>query len=180
TRNPEEAHVEFLRGVGNPVAFKVGPSITEEDMLRLCDTLNPENEPGKLTLIARMGAGKVAEKLPPLVRAIKREGKNVVWSCDPMHGNIVKSPNGYKTRKFIDILSEVRRFMDVHKSEGTVGGGVHFEMTGQDVTECLGGAQAISELDLSDRYHTHCDPRLNASQSLELAFLIAEELKRNH
>lgn len=180
TRSPDEAHVEFLRGVGNPIGFKVGPSITEDDMLRLCDLLNPQNEPGKLTLISRMGSAKVAEKLPPLVRAIKREGKAVVWSCDPMHGNIVKSPNGFKTRKFIDILSEVRRFFDIHKAEGSHGGGVHFEMTGQDVTECLGGAQAISELDLSDRYHTHCDPRLNASQSLELAFLIAEELKRNH
>lgn len=178
TRGVDEAHVEFLRGVGNPVGCKVGPSISESDLMRICDTLNPENEPGKLVLISRMGAGKVAEKLPPLVRAVKREGKAVVWSCDPMHGNITKSPNGIKTRKFIDILSEVRRFFDIHKAEGTVGGGVHFEMTGQDVTECLGGAQAISELDLTDRYHTHCDPRLNASQSLELAFLIAEELKK--
>lgn len=180
TRGVDDAHVEFLRGVGNPIGCKVGPSISESDLLRLCDTLNPENEPGKLVLIARMGAGKIAEKLPPLVRAVKREGKAVVWSCDPMHGNIIKSPNGIKTRKFIDILSELRRFFEIHKTEGTHGAGVHFEMTGQDVTECLGGAQAISELDLSDRYHTHCDPRLNASQSLELAFLIAEELKKGN
>lgn len=178
TRSPEEAHVEFLRGVGNPIGCKVGPTTGKDDLLRLCDTLNPENEPGKLTLISRMGADKVHQYLPPLVRAVKDAGREVVWSCDPMHGNTVKSPNGFKTRKFIDILSEVRRFFDIHKSEGSYGAGVHFEMTGQDVTECLGGAQAISELDLCDRYHTHCDPRLNASQSLELAFLIAEELKR--
>lgn len=178
TRNPNEAHVEFLRGVANPIGCKVGPTTSVDDLLRLCDILNPENEPGRLTLIARMGAGKVAEHLPPLVRAVKQAGREVVWSCDPMHGNITKSPNGFKTRKFIDILTEVRRFFDIHKAEGTYGAGVHFEMTGQDVTECLGGAQAISELDLCDRYHTHCDPRLNASQSLELAFLIAEELKR--
>lgn len=178
TRNPDEAHIEFLRGVGNPLGCKVGPTTTRDDLLRICDLLNPENEPGKLTLISRMGASKVAEFLPMLVRTVKEEGREVVWSCDPMHGNIVKSPNGFKTRKFIDILSEVRRFFDIHKAEGTYGAGVHFEMTGQDVTECLGGAQAISELDLCDRYHTHCDPRLNASQSLELAFLIAEELKR--
>ncbi len=179
TRGVDEAHVEFLRGVGNPIGCKVGPSISEDDLLTICDKLNPENEAGKLVLISRMGASKVADHLPQLVRAVKREGKNVVWSCDPMHGNIVKSPNGIKTRKFIDILSEVRRFFAIHKAEGSVGGGVHFEMTGQDVTECLGGAQAISELDLTDRYHTHCDPRLNASQSLELAFLIAEELKKS-
>jgi 3-deoxy-7-phosphoheptulonate synthase len=178
TRNPDEAHVEFLRGVENPIGCKVGPSMTREDLLRLCDVLNPQNEAGRLTLISRMGVGKVEEKLPPLVRALKEEGRNILWSCDPMHGNTIKSPNGYKTRKFTDILGEVRKFFAIHKAEGTHGGGVHFEMTGQDVTECLGGAQAISELDLSDRYHTHCDPRLNASQSLELAFLIAELLKK--
>ena len=178
TRDPNEAHVEFLRGVQNPIGCKVGPSMTRDDLLRLCDTLNPNNEPGRLTLIARMGVSKVGEHLPPLVRTIKEEGRSVVWSCDPMHGNTIKSPNGYKTRKFTDILMEVRQFFAVHESEGTYAGGVHFEMTGQDVTECLGGAQAISEIDLSDRYHTHCDPRLNASQSLELAFLIAEELKK--
>jgi 3-deoxy-7-phosphoheptulonate synthase len=178
TRNPDEAHVEFLRGVKNPIGCKVGPSMTAEDLLRLCDTLNPSNEAGRLTLISRMGAEKVEDKLAPLVRLLKAEGKTVVWSCDPMHGNTIKSPNGYKTRKFTDILSEVRNFFAVHHAEGTHAGGVHFEMTGQDVTECLGGAQAISELDLSNRYHTHCDPRLNASQSLELAFLISEELRK--
>ncbi|MGB1540312.1 MAG: 3-deoxy-7-phosphoheptulonate synthase, partial [Rickettsiales bacterium] len=179
TRNPDEAHIEFLRGVANPVGCKVGPTTTLDDLMRICDLLNPENEAGRLVLISRMGAGKVGEFLPPLVRKIKAEGRAVVWSCDPMHGNIVKSPNGFKTRKFIDILSEVKQFFEIHKAEGTHGSGVHFEMTGQDVTECLGGAQAISELDLCDRYHTHCDPRLNASQSLELAFLIAEELKKH-
>ncbi len=178
TRSPDEAHVEFLRGVGNPIGCKVGPSMTPEDLIRLCDVLNPHNEPGRLTLISRMGAEKVEKFLPPLVRLLKAEGRHVVWSCDPMHGNTIKSPNGFKTRKFTDILTEVRKFFAIHAAEGTVGGGVHFEMTGQDVTECLGGAQAISELDLSNRYHTHCDPRLNASQSLELAFLIAELLKK--
>lgn len=178
TRNPDEAHVEFLRGVANPIGCKVGPSTTIDGLLKLIDTLNPENEAGRLTLISRMGAGKVGEILPPLVKAVKDAGKTVVWACDPMHGNTIKSPNGYKTRKFNDILGEVRNFFEVHKAEGTIAGGVHFEMTGQDVTECLGGAQAISELNLSDRYHTHCDPRLNASQSLELAFLIAETIKK--
>ena len=179
TRQPDGAHVEFLRGLANPIGCKVGPSMTRDDLLALCDTLNPDNEPGRLTFISRMGADKVEESLPLLVRTLKEEGRHVVWSCDPMHGNTIKSPNGIKTRKFTDILTEVRRFFAIHKAEGTFGSGVHFEMTGQDVTECLGGAQAISELDLKDRYHTHCDPRLNASQSLELAFLIAEELKRN-
>lgn len=179
TRDPDEAHVEFLRGVANPIGCKVGPSMTPDTLLRVIDTLNPDNEPGRLTLISRMGAAKVGDLLPPLVRATKEAGKTVVWSCDPMHGNTIKSPNGYKTRKFTDILAEVRQFFAVHKAEGTVAGGVHFEMTGQDVTECLGGAQAISEMNLSDRYHTHCDPRLNASQSLELAFLIAETLKKH-
>lgn len=178
TRQPDGAHVEFLRGVGNPIGCKVGPSMTTDDLLRLCDALNPDNEPGRLTLISRMGAAKVGAHLPPLVRCLKENGKSVVWSCDPMHGNTIKSPTGYKTRKFTDILAEVRGFFAVHQAEGTQGSGVHFEMTGQDVTECLGGAQAISELQLSDRYHTHCDPRLNASQSLELAFLIAEALKQ--
>lgn len=178
TRNPDEAHVEFLRGVANPIGCKVGPSMTAEDLIRLCDTLNPNNEAGRLTFISRMGHQKVEEFLPRLVRLIKTEGRNVVWSCDPMHGNTIKSPSGIKTRKFTDILAEVRKFFAIHHAEGTHGSGVHFEMTGQDVTECLGGAQAISELDLSNRYHTHCDPRLNASQSLELAFLIAELLKK--
>jgi 3-deoxy-7-phosphoheptulonate synthase len=178
TRNPDEAHVEFLRGVANPIGCKVGPSMTAEDLIRLCDTLNPTNEAGRLTFISRMGQQKVEEFLPKLVRLLKTEGRNVVWSCDPMHGNTIKSPSGIKTRKFTDILAEVRKFFAIHHAEGTHGSGVHFEMTGQDVTECLGGAQAISELDLSNRYHTHCDPRLNASQSLELAFLIAELLKK--
>ena len=177
TRSPDEAHVEFLRGVANPIGMKVGPSITKDALLKLCDILNPENEAGRLTLISRMGAEKVEQFLPPLVQAVRDAGKSVVWSCDPMHGNTIKSPSGIKTRKFTDILSEVRSFFAIHKAENTIGGGVHFEMTGQDVTECLGGAQAISELNLADRYHTHCDPRLNASQSLELAFLISEELK---
>lgn len=179
TRTPGEAHIEYMRGVANPIGCKVGPSMTRDHLLEICDLLNPENEPGRLVFISRMGAGKVGELLPQHVRTIKEEGRNVVWSCDPMHGNTIKSPNGYKTRKFTDILSEVRQFFQIHKAEGTYAGGVHFEMTGQDVTECLGGAQAISEVDLSDRYHTHCDPRLNASQSLELAFLIAEELRKN-
>ncbi len=179
TRNPDEAHVEFMRGIANPIGCKVGPSTTVDGLLKLIDTLNPENEAGRLTLITRMGAGKVGDLLPPLVRAVKEAGKTVVWACDPMHGNTIKAPTGYKTRKFTDILGEVRSFFEVHKAEGTIAGGVHFEMTGQDVTECLGGAQAISELNLSDRYHTHCDPRLNASQSLELAFLIAETIKKH-
>ena len=178
TRDPNEAHVEFMRGIANPIGCKVGPSMKPDVLLNLIETLNPDNEEGRLTLISRMGSTKVGEFLPPLVRAVKEAGLNVVWSCDPMHGNTIKSPNGYKTRKFTDILAEVRQFFAIHKAEGTHAGGVHFEMTGQDVTECLGGAQAISELDLSDRYHTHCDPRLNASQSLELAFLIAETLKK--
>jgi 3-deoxy-7-phosphoheptulonate synthase len=178
TRTPGEAHVEFMRGIANPIASKVGPSMKIDELLTLIDTLNPENEPGRLTLISRMGADKVEELLPPLVRAVKKEGRKVIWSCDPMHGNTIKSPNGYKTRPFNQILREVRGFFEVHKAEGTYAGGVHFEMTGQDVTECLGGAQAISEINLSDRYHTHCDPRLNASQSLELAFLISEELRK--
>lgn len=178
TRSPDEAHVEFLRGIANPVGVKVGPSMTIDNLLKLIDILNPDNEAGRLTLISRMGATKIGEMLPPLIRAVKESGKTVVWSCDPMHGNTIKSPNGYKTRKFTDILTEVRQFFAIHKAEGTHAGGVHFEMTGQDVTECLGGAQAISEINLSDRYHTHCDPRLNASQSLELAFLIAETLKK--
>jgi 3-deoxy-7-phosphoheptulonate synthase len=177
TRKLDEAHIEYFRGIGNPIACKVGPSMKQDELLELIDVLNPDNIPGRLTLISRMGANKVGELLPPFVRAVKKEGKKVIWSCDPMHGNTIKSPNGYKTRPFNDILGEVRSFFAVHKAEGTHAGGVHFEMTGQDVTECIGGAQAISELDLKNRYHTHCDPRLNASQSLELAFLISEELK---
>lgn len=180
TRDPNEAHVEFLSGVANPIGMKVGPGMDIGELLRLIDILNPQDEAGRLTLISRMGQEHIAEELPPLVRAVKEAGRTVVWSCDPMHGNTIKSPSGTKTRKFTDILSEVRQFFAVHQAEGTIAGGVHFEMTGQDVTECLGGAQAISELNLNDRYHTHCDPRLNASQALELAFLISEMLKQGH
>jgi 3-deoxy-7-phosphoheptulonate synthase len=177
TRQIDGAHVEFLRGVNNPIGLKCGPSLEADDLLRLIDVLNPDNEAGRLTLIARMGADQVATKLPPLVKAVTRAGRKVVWSCDPMHGNTIKSSNGYKTRPFERILKEVKAFFEVHRAEGGYAGGVHFEMTGQDVTECIGGAQAISEESLGDRYHTHCDPRLNASQALELAFLIAEHLK---
>lgn len=176
TRSPKEAHVEFMRGIANPIAFKVGPTITKEDLLELLDTLNPGNEAGRITLISRMGHDKVEEYLPPLVEAVKKSGHKVVWSCDPMHGNTIKSSTGYKTRKFDDILSEIKSFFKIHKAAGTYAGGIHFEMTGQDVTECLGGNQQISEINLKDRYHTHCDPRLNSSQSVELAFMIAQDL----
>jgi 3-deoxy-7-phosphoheptulonate synthase len=177
TRQPDGAHVEFLRGVHNPLGLKCGPTTKIDELLRLIDTLNPANVPGRLTLIARMGADQVEKSLPPLVRAVKREGKKVLWSCDPMHGNTVKAANGYKTRAFDRILKEVRAFFWVHHGEGTHAGGVHFEMTGQDVTECVGGARMIGEADLASRYHTHCDPRLNGGQALELAFLISEQLK---
>jgi 3-deoxy-7-phosphoheptulonate synthase len=177
TRQPDHAHVEFLRGVQNPLGVKVGPRTTPEELLTLCDVLNPQNEAGRLTVITRMGAERLAEHLPTLVRAVQREGRKIVWVCDPMHANTVKSSTGYKTRQFDRILSEVRAFFAVHRAEGTHPGGVHFELTGKDVTECTGGTQAITEAGLADRYHTHCDPRLNASQSLELAFLIAEALK---
>jgi 3-deoxy-7-phosphoheptulonate synthase len=176
TRQPDGAHVEFARGVQNPLGLKCGPSITESDLLRLCDILNPRNEAGRLTLIARFGAGAVGEHLPRLIRAVEREGRRVVWSCDPMHGNTIKSGSGYKTRPFDRVLREVREFFAIHAGEGTIPGGVHFEMTGQDVTECTGGLRAVTDEDLSDRYHTACDPRLNAAQSLELAFLVAQEL----
>ena len=178
TRQPDGAHVEFARGVLNPVGLKCGPTMTEEDLKRLLWTLNPENEPGKLTLIARFGAGKAGEHLPRLIRTVQAEGANVLWVCDPMHGNTIKSASGYKTRPFDAVLREVREFFAVHAAEGTTPGGVHFEMTGQDVTECTGGVRAVTESDLSSRYHTACDPRLNASQSLELAFLVSEELTR--
>ncbi|MBD3786172.1 MAG: 3-deoxy-7-phosphoheptulonate synthase class II [Sphingomonadales bacterium] len=177
TRQPDGAHVEFCRGVQNPIGLKCGPSTTAEDLKVLMAKLNPENEPGRLTLIARFGAGKVGEHLPRLIRAVAEEGANVLWSCDPMHGNTIKSASGFKTRPFDSVLREVREFFAIHKSEGTIPGGVHFEMTGKDVTECTGGVRAVSDEDLSSRYHTACDPRLNASQSLELAFLVAEELQ---
>ena len=177
TRQPDGAHVEFCRGVQNPIGMKCGPSITPDELLRLIDTLNPENEAGRLTLIARFGAGKVGDHLPELIRAVEREGRKVVWSCDPMHGNTIKSDSGYKTRPFEQVLAEVREFFAIHQAEGTYAGGVHFEMTGKDVTECTGGLRAVTDEDLSSRYHTACDPRLNASQSLELAFLVAKELQ---
>ncbi|MEM1373728.1 MAG: 3-deoxy-7-phosphoheptulonate synthase class II [Pseudomonadota bacterium] len=176
TRQPDGAHVEFCRGVQNPIGLKCGPSTTEEDLKVLMSKLNPENEAGRLTLIARFGAGKVADNLPRLIRTVQAEGANVVWSCDPMHGNTIKSATGYKTRPFDSVLREVQEFFAVHRAEGTVPGGVHFEMTGKDVTECTGGVRAVTDEDLSSRYHTACDPRLNASQALELAFLVAEEL----
>ena len=177
TRQPDGAHVEFCRGVMNPVGLKCGPSLEPDGLIRLIDILNPRNEPGRLTLICRTGAGKVDKHLPGWVRAVKREGRHVVWSCDPMHGNTIKSDSGYKTRPFDRVLQEVKEFFDVHASEGTYAGGVHFEMTGQDVTECMGGMHAVTSESLGDRYHTACDPRLNASQALELAFLLAEELE---
>lgn len=177
TRQPDHAHVEFLRGVKNPIGLKCGPTSDPDELIRLIDMLNPANEPGRLTLIARMGFEKVQDKLPALIRKVQKEGKVVVWACDPMHGNTIKSSTGYKTRPFDRILSEVKDFFAVHQAEGTHPGGVHFELTGQDVTECTGGAQAITDHALAKRYHTHCDPRLNASQALELAFLIAEGLK---
>ncbi len=177
TRDLDGAHIEFLRGVGNPIGIKCGPTLEPDGLLRLMDRLDPDNQPGRLTLITRMGAELVARHLPPLVRAVKQSGRAVVWSCDPMHGNTIKASNGYKTRAVDRILAEVRAFFAVHRAEGTYAGGVHFEMTGKDVTECIGGAQEITVESLSDRYHTHCDPRLNASQALELAFTIAEELK---
>jgi len=176
TRQPDGAHVEFCRGVQNPIGLKCGPSLTTDDLKVLMRKLNPENEPGRLTLIARFGAGKVGDHLPRLIRTVEEEGAKVLWCCDPMHGNTIKSATGYKTRPFESVLREVREFFDIHNAEGTVPGGVHFEMTGKDVTECTGGVRAVSEEDLSDRYHTACDPRLNASQALELAFLIAEEI----
>lgn len=176
TRQPDGAHVEFARGVLNPVGLKCGPTMEVDDLKRLLARLNPENEAGKLTLIARFGAGKVGDHLPRLIKTVEQEGANVLWVCDPMHGNTIKSSSGYKTRPFQAVLSEVQEFFAVHKAEGTIPGGVHFEMTGQDVTECTGGVRAVTDQDLSSRYHTACDPRLNASQSLELAFLVAEEL----
>ena len=176
TRQPDGAHVEFCRGVQNPIGLKCGPSLSADDLKVLLAKLNPENEAGRLTLIARFGAGQVGDHLPRLIKAVQEEGANVLWTCDPMHGNVIKSSTGYKTRPFDSILREVREFFAVHNAEGTIPGGVHFEMTGKDVTECTGGLHAVSDEDLSQRYHTACDPRLNASQSLELAFLVAEEL----
>ncbi|MEE9389491.1 MAG: 3-deoxy-7-phosphoheptulonate synthase class II [Paracoccaceae bacterium] len=176
TRQPDGAHVEFCRGVQNPIGLKCGPSMTSGHLKALMAKLNPDNEAGRLTLIARFGAGQVGENLPRLIKAVQEEGANVLWTCDPMHGNTIKSSTGYKTRPFDSVLREVREFFAVHNAENTIPGGVHFEMTGKDVTECTGGVRAVTDEDLSSRYHTACDPRLNASQSLELAFLVAEEL----
>lgn len=177
TRQPDGAHVEFARGIRNPIGLKCGPSLDADELLRLIDILNPHNDPGRLTLIARFGADKVEAGLPKLARAVTKEGRAVIWSCDPMHGNTLKTESGFKTRPFDRILSEVRSFMNILPVEGAYPGGVHVEMTGQQVTECLGGAAAVTEEDLSSRYHTHCDPRLNGQQALDLAFLIAEHLR---
>jgi len=177
TRQLDGAHVEYMKGIKNPIGIKAGPSMNPDDLVRLAQTVNPDNEAGRLNIIVRMGANKVLDSMPQLVRAIEREGLDVVWSCDPMHGNTIKSSNNYKTRPVEDILTEMKQFFQVHKAEGTHAGGVHLEMTGKNVTECIGGSFVVTEEDLSSRYHTHCDPRLNADQSLELAFLIADTLK---
>ena len=177
TRQIDGAHVEYCRGVKNPIGMKVGPNDTAESMLRLVDVLSPDDEPGRLTLFSRFGSDKVEAMLPALMAATKRAGKQVAWACDPMHGNTLTAANGYKTRPFERILAEVRSFIEVAHAEGVHPGGVHLEMTGQNVTECLGGARELTEMDLQDRYHTHCDPRLNADQALELAFLVAERLQ---
>jgi 3-deoxy-7-phosphoheptulonate synthase len=178
TRQYDHAHVEYFRGIKNPIGLKCGPTLEADDLLRLIDILSPENEPGRLTLICRAGAGKIADRLPALVGAVKREGKSVVWVCDPMHGNTMVASNGYKTRPFDLILKEVQSFFAIHGAEGTYAGGVHLEMTGQKVTECTGGARAITDADLQSRYHTVCDPRLNAEQAIEMAFLLADLIKR--
>jgi 3-deoxy-7-phosphoheptulonate synthase len=180
TRQLDGAHVEFMRGIQNPIGIKAGPSMDTDDLIRLCDVLNPNNDAGRLNIIVRMGADKVGEGMPKLIQAIEREGKKVLWSCDPMHGNTITSGGGYKTRPVDAILKEMKQFFQVHKSEGTYAGGVHLEMTGKNVTECLGGSFEITEENLESRYHTHCDPRLNADQSLELAFLIADTLREAH
>jgi len=178
TRQLDHAHVEYFRGIKNPIGLKCGPSLKPDELLKLIDVLNPENEAGRLTLIGRFGADKVADSLPGMIRAVQREGRKVVWSCDPMHGNTITSNSGYKTRPFDRILSEVRSFFTIHAAEGSHAGGVHLEMTGQNVTECIGGARAITDEDLNNRYHTACDPRLNAEQSIDMAFLIADLLKQ--
>jgi len=177
TRQIDHAHVNFVSGIRNPVGIKCGPGLEADELVRLVERINPSDEAGRITLIARFGADGVADGLPPLVRAIRKSGRSVVWSCDPMHGNTLKTGSGYKTRPLDRILSEVSQFVDIVSAEGAYPGGVHVEMTGQDVTECLGGAQEITEQDLSSRYHTHCDPRLNGEQALELAFLLAEKIE---
>ena len=178
TRQPDGAHVEYMRGIANPIGLKCGPSLDPDELVRLIETLNPDNVPGRLTLIARMGADKVRADLPPLLKAVKASGAKVVWCCDPMHGNTIKARSGYKTRRVNDVMAEVQGFFDAHDEIGTYPGGVHFEMTGQNVTECVGGVVDVTEARLGDRYHTHCDPRLNGAQALELAFLIADLLKQ--
>ena len=178
TRQPDGAHVEYMRGIANPIGLKCGPSLYPDELVRLIETLNPDNVPGRLTLIARMGADKVRAGLPPLLKAVKASGAKVVWCCDPMHGNTIKASSGYKTRRVNDVMAEVQGFFDAHDEIGTYPGGVHFEMTGQNVTECVGGVVDVTEARLGDRYHTHCDPRLNGAQALELAFLIADLLKQ--
>ena len=179
TRALDEAHVEYFRGIKNPIGCKVGPSINEDELIKLIDALNPNNESGRLNLIVRMGVNTIQEKFPKLLKRVEQEGKKVVWSCDPMHGNVEKASNGYKTRDFDNILNEVKQFFDIHKAQGSIAGGIHLEMTGQDVTECTGSESCnISTEDLTSRYHTQCDPRLNADQSLELAFMIADALKQ--
>ncbi|MDF2901571.1 MAG: dhs, partial [Phenylobacterium sp.] len=177
TRQLDGAHIEYFRGIRNPIGVKVGPTMEPDDLLRLIDVLNPRNEAGRLTLYGRFGHDKIADRLPRLLQATKKSGRSVVWAIDPMHGNTLTAANGYKTRPFDRILSEVKSFVEIAKAEGVHPGGVHLEMTGQNVTECLGGARALTEGDLADRYHTHCDPRLNGEQALELAFLVAEKLK---
>lgn len=177
TRQIDHAHVEFFKQIENPIGVKIGPGIDKDELIGLIDALNPDNQAGRLTLITRMGADKLAETLPVLIRAVKSEGRNVVWSCDPMHGNTVKASSGYKTRQFDDIMRELRQFFSVHQAEGSYPGGIHLEMTGEHVTECTGGAYQITDSDLGSRYLTQCDPRLNADQVLELAYLIADSLK---
>ena len=178
TRDLDGAHVEFFRGIKNPVGVKVGPSMKEDELIELIDKINPENEAGRLTLIVRMGADKVGELFPPLLRRVNSEGKNVIWSCDPMHGNTFKTDNGFKTREFQNILLEVKQFFQIHEAEGTVAGGLHLEMTGEDVTECTGSQSCNITVDaLGNRYHTQCDPRLNANQALEMAFMVSEFFK---
>ena len=179
TRQPDGAHVEFCRGIKNPLGLKCGPTLKTDELINLCNILNPDNEPGRMTLISRFGSDNVEKYLPKLIKAVKKEGLNVIWSCDPMHGNTIKSTTGFKTRPFNKVLNEVKNVFAVHQSESSYAGGLHIEMTGQNVTECTGGAKNISEQDLSSRYHTHCDPRLNADQALELAFLISDEIKKN-
>ncbi|KAK4783401.1 hypothetical protein SAY86_007775 [Trapa natans] len=178
TRQLDGAHVEFLRGIANPLGIKVSNKMDPKELVNIVEILNPQNKPGRITIIVRMGAENMRVKLPHLIRAVRNAGQIVTWVCDPMHGNTIKAPCGLKTRAFDAILAEVRAFFDVHEQEGSHAGGIHLEMTGQNVTECIGGSRTVTYDDLSSRYHTHCDPRLNASQSLELSFIIAERLRK--